>query len=83
MGYGVVKEPVFGVLSLLENTLVKDETPKYLDTTCLTIFDNADDLTTLKTAWPGSIGGSIPVTTRDLSVATIFDSSAHTSQRTR
>jgi len=34
------------------------------------IFDNADDLTALKVAWPATVGGSILVTTRDLAVAT-------------
>ncbi|CAP73124.1 uncharacterized protein PODANS_2_5390 [Podospora anserina S mat+] len=46
------------------------ETLTCSDTTCLIIFDNADDLTSLKTAWPGSISASILVATRDLSVAT-------------
>ncbi|KPM44898.1 hypothetical protein AK830_g1657 [Neonectria ditissima] len=38
--------------------------------TYLVIFDNADDLTVLKTAWPRTIGGSVLVTTRDFTVAT-------------
>ncbi|KAI1147262.1 P-loop containing nucleoside triphosphate hydrolase protein [Nemania diffusa] len=37
--------------------------------TCLVIFDNADDLTALKTAWPGGITGSVLLTTRSLAVA--------------
>ncbi|EHA52743.1 hypothetical protein MGG_16848 [Pyricularia oryzae 70-15] len=38
---------------------------------CLVVFDNADDLAALKTAWPGATGGSVSilVTTRDLTVA--------------
>lgn len=40
------------------------------DSTFLIVFDNADDLTDLKTAWPTAIRGSILVTTRDLTVAT-------------
>ncbi|KAI0113624.1 P-loop containing nucleoside triphosphate hydrolase protein [Nemania sp. FL0031] len=39
-------------------------------TTCLVVFDNADDLTALKTAWPESINGSVLLTTRNLAVAT-------------
>ncbi|KAF4984957.1 hypothetical protein FDECE_16948 [Fusarium decemcellulare] len=38
--------------------------------TYLIIFDNADDLTALKTAWPGTIRGSVLVATRDFTVAT-------------
>ncbi|CAM1507781.1 Fc.00g046290.m01.CDS01 [Cosmosporella sp. VM-42] len=38
--------------------------------TYLVIFDNADDLTALKTAWPGTIRGSVLLTTRDFTVAT-------------
>ncbi|KAJ8131983.1 hypothetical protein O1611_g1641 [Lasiodiplodia mahajangana] len=34
------------------------------------VFDNADDLTALKTAWPESINGSVLLTTRNLTVAT-------------
>ncbi|KJZ74929.1 hypothetical protein HIM_05660 [Hirsutella minnesotensis 3608] len=36
----------------------------------LLIFDNADDLTALKAAWPGTIRGSVLLTTRDFTVAT-------------
>ncbi|TLD28819.1 hypothetical protein PspLS_03746 [Pyricularia sp. CBS 133598] len=41
---------------------------------CLVVFDNADDLAALKTAWPGATGGSVSMllTTRDLTVATSF-----------
>ncbi|GAW18075.1 hypothetical protein ANO14919_075460 [Xylariales sp. No.14919] len=39
-------------------------------TTCLVIFDNADDLAALKTAWPESINGSVLLTTRNFAVAT-------------
>ncbi|KAI0813657.1 P-loop containing nucleoside triphosphate hydrolase protein [Xylaria sp. FL0064] len=39
-------------------------------TTCLVVFDNADDLTSLKTAWPASIAGSVLLTTRNFTVAT-------------
>ncbi|KAM4066810.1 tetratricopeptide repeat domain-containing protein [Hirsutella rhossiliensis] len=41
-------------------------------TTCLVIFDNADDINTLKTAWPGATRGpvSMLLTTRDLTIAT-------------
>ncbi|TGJ79179.1 hypothetical protein E0Z10_g9594 [Xylaria hypoxylon] len=39
-------------------------------TTCLVIFDNADDLAALKTAWPESITGSVLLTTRNFAVAT-------------
>jgi hypothetical protein len=39
-------------------------------TNCLMIFDNADDVTVLKAAWPGTICGSVLLTTRDLAVAT-------------
>ncbi|RYP89134.1 hypothetical protein DL769_000182 [Monosporascus sp. CRB-8-3] len=38
--------------------------------TYLIIFDNADDLTALKTAWPGTTRGSVLLTTRDFTVAT-------------
>ncbi|RKK17490.1 hypothetical protein BFJ66_g1037 [Fusarium oxysporum f. sp. cepae] len=40
------------------------------ESTYLIIFDNADDLTALKTAWPGSTRGSVLLTTRDFTVAT-------------
>ncbi|PHH92515.1 hypothetical protein CDD83_7012 [Cordyceps sp. RAO-2017] len=40
------------------------------ESTCLVIFDNADDIAALKLAWPGSISGSVFVTTRDFVVAT-------------
>ncbi|KAK3936100.1 TPR-like protein [Diplogelasinospora grovesii] len=43
---------------------------KTTETTCLVIYDNADDLTTLRTAWPGTMKGSVLITTRNLSVAT-------------
>ncbi|KAH6887138.1 P-loop containing nucleoside triphosphate hydrolase protein [Thelonectria olida] len=36
----------------------------------LIIFDNADDSTALKTVWPGTIHGSVLLTTRDFTVAT-------------
>ena len=38
---------------------------------CLIVFDNADDLASLKTAWPGAPGGTVSMllTTRDLAVA--------------
>ncbi|KAK5630391.1 hypothetical protein RRF57_006106 [Xylaria bambusicola] len=39
-------------------------------TTCLVVFDNADDLAALKTAWPESITGSVLLTTRNFTVAT-------------
>ncbi|TLD07289.1 hypothetical protein PgNI_10309 [Pyricularia grisea] len=41
---------------------------------CLVVFDNADDLAALKTAWPGATSGSVSIilTTRDLTVATSF-----------
>ncbi|KAJ2981226.1 hypothetical protein NUW58_g6738 [Xylaria curta] len=39
-------------------------------TSCLVIFDNADDLSAIKTAWPESINGSVLLTTRNLAVAT-------------
>ncbi|KAI0973577.1 P-loop containing nucleoside triphosphate hydrolase protein [Xylaria arbuscula] len=39
-------------------------------TTCLVMFDNADDLAALKTAWPESIIGSVLLTTRNFTVAT-------------
>ncbi|KAI0024434.1 P-loop containing nucleoside triphosphate hydrolase protein [Xylariomycetidae sp. FL0641] len=35
----------------------------------LVIFDNADDLQALKTAWPGSSHGSVLLTTRDFDMA--------------
>ena len=44
------------------------------DSTCLIIFDNADDLTCLKTAWPGTFRGSVLLTTRDSTVATTMAS---------
>ncbi|KAJ9144548.1 Tetratricopeptide repeat-containing [Pleurostoma richardsiae] len=37
---------------------------------CLVIFDNADDLVALKTAWPRAFNGSVLLTTRDFTVAT-------------
>lgn len=40
------------------------------ESTYLLIFDNADDLTALKTAWPSTIRGSALITTRDFTVAT-------------
>ncbi|KAI6784643.1 uncharacterized protein J7T54_006689 [Emericellopsis cladophorae] len=40
------------------------------DSTYLIIFDNADDLTALKTAWPATSRGSVLLTTRDFTVAT-------------
>ncbi|KAL7919048.1 P-loop containing nucleoside triphosphate hydrolase protein [Trichoderma austrokoningii] len=46
---------------------------KWLATTTspfLLVFDNADDLAALKTAWPTATRGSILVTTRDLTIAT-------------
>jgi hypothetical protein len=36
----------------------------------LLVFDNADDLVAVKTAWPTATRGSILVTTRDLAIAT-------------
>lgn len=46
-------------------------TRRYIESSCLVVFDNADDLAALKTAWPGATGGSVSilVTTRDLTVA--------------
>jgi len=44
------------------------------ETTCLVVFDNADDLSVLKVAWPGSTSGSVLVTTRDFTVATTLPS---------
>ncbi|RYP46257.1 hypothetical protein DL768_007524 [Monosporascus sp. mg162] len=41
-----------------------------IKSTYLVIFDNADDLTALKTAWPGTIRGSVLVTTRDFTIVT-------------
>ncbi|EXF84562.1 hypothetical protein CFIO01_04730, partial [Colletotrichum fioriniae PJ7] len=43
---------------------------KSTGSTWLLIFDNADDLATLKTAWPGPDEGSVLLTTRDFAVAT-------------
>ncbi|GAO19100.1 hypothetical protein UVI_02042000 [Ustilaginoidea virens] len=46
---------------------------KWLATTtsaCLVVLDNADDLATVKTAWPTAARGSVLVTTRDLVIAT-------------
>ncbi|KAG9254828.1 P-loop containing nucleoside triphosphate hydrolase protein [Emericellopsis atlantica] len=40
------------------------------ESTYLIIFDNADDLPALKTAWPGTSHGSVLLTTRDFTVAT-------------
>ncbi|KAK4116309.1 TPR-like protein [Canariomyces notabilis] len=42
-------------------------------TSCLIVFDNADDLVALKAAWPGAMGGSglsVLLTTRNFTVAT-------------
>ncbi|VUC30930.1 unnamed protein product [Clonostachys rosea] len=36
----------------------------------LIIFDNADDIDVLKIIWPGTLRGSVLVTTRDFSIAT-------------
>ncbi|OIW23392.1 TPR-like protein [Coniochaeta ligniaria NRRL 30616] len=43
---------------------------KTTETTCLVIYDNADDLTALRTAWPGTMKGSVLITTQNISVAT-------------
>lgn len=43
-------------------------------TVCLVIFDNADDLTALKPVWPGTMSGSVLVTTRDFAVASTLAS---------
>lgn len=40
------------------------------DCSCLVVFDNADDLTALKTAWLGTSRCSVLLTTRDSTVAT-------------
>lgn len=41
-----------------------------MDSTFLLVFDNADDLAALKTAWPAAIHGSVLLTTRNFIVAT-------------
>ncbi|KAH6631370.1 P-loop containing nucleoside triphosphate hydrolase protein [Chaetomium tenue] len=43
-------------------------------TTCLVVFDNADDLAALKLVQPGSTRGSVLITTRDFTVATTIPS---------
>ncbi|KAK4235372.1 hypothetical protein C8A03DRAFT_36778 [Achaetomium macrosporum] len=44
------------------------------ETRYLVIFDHADDLSALKSAWPGTFSGSVLLTTRDLTVATALAS---------
>ncbi|KAI0531916.1 P-loop containing nucleoside triphosphate hydrolase protein [Xylaria digitata] len=55
-------------LGLLETE--EDQKDAAAATPCLVIFDNADDLTALKLAWPESITGSVLLTTRSFAVAT-------------
>lgn len=40
-----------------------------IEASWLVVFDNADDIATLRTAWPGTNRGSVLVTTRDSAVA--------------
>ena len=40
-----------------------------VDLPWLVIFDNADDLETLRRAWPGNIHGSVLLTSRDFNSA--------------
>ncbi|KAI1362000.1 P-loop containing nucleoside triphosphate hydrolase protein [Xylaria arbuscula] len=43
---------------------------RFTRTKCLVIFDNADDLASLKTAWPEGVTSSVLLTTRSFTVAT-------------
>lgn len=43
--------------------------PDNVGSSYLLVFDNADDIVALKTAWPGTVRGSVLLTTRDFTVA--------------